>query len=129
MPYGSWINDLPTGFFLAVHIAADVIAAAKAGDTAKLSNAQARWTANANRIAALLHSVNPASWPVSALRAEMHMHLQLTTAEAVAHLQHRWGADGAAYDRVHVHILHMSDLLSNGIVEQFPDRFRNPASS
>jgi hypothetical protein len=22
MPYGSWINDLPTGFFLAVHIAA-----------------------------------------------------------------------------------------------------------
>ena len=22
MPYGSWVNDLPTGFFLAVHIAA-----------------------------------------------------------------------------------------------------------
>ena len=22
MPYGSWINDLPTGFFLVVHIAA-----------------------------------------------------------------------------------------------------------
>ena len=27
MPYGSWINDLPTGFFLAVHIAAFAIAA------------------------------------------------------------------------------------------------------
>jgi membrane protein implicated in regulation of membrane protease activity len=27
MPYGSWVNDLPTGFFLAVHIAAFVIGA------------------------------------------------------------------------------------------------------
>jgi hypothetical protein len=27
MPYGSWVNDLPTGFFLVVHIAAFVIGA------------------------------------------------------------------------------------------------------
>jgi hypothetical protein len=27
MPYGSWINDLPTGFFLTVHIAAFAIGA------------------------------------------------------------------------------------------------------
>lgn len=27
MPYGSWINDLPTGFFLAVHITAFAIGA------------------------------------------------------------------------------------------------------
>ena len=27
MPYGSWINDLPTGFFLVVHIAAFAIGA------------------------------------------------------------------------------------------------------
>jgi len=27
MPYGSWVNDLPTGFFLAVHIAAFVLGA------------------------------------------------------------------------------------------------------
>jgi hypothetical protein len=25
MPYGSWVNDLPTGFFLAVHTAAFVL--------------------------------------------------------------------------------------------------------
>jgi hypothetical protein len=28
MPWGSWINDLPTGFFLVVHIAAFAIGAA-----------------------------------------------------------------------------------------------------
>jgi hypothetical protein len=27
MPYGSWVNDLPTSFFLVVHIAAFVIGA------------------------------------------------------------------------------------------------------
>jgi hypothetical protein len=27
VPYGSWVNELPTGFFLAVHIAAFVIGA------------------------------------------------------------------------------------------------------
>src|ERR1043165_1103407 len=27
MPYGSWVNDLPTGFFLAVHIAAFTLGA------------------------------------------------------------------------------------------------------
>jgi len=27
MPYGSWVNDLPTGFFLAVHIAAFALGA------------------------------------------------------------------------------------------------------
>jgi hypothetical protein len=99
-------------------IAADVIAAAKAGDTAKLADAQKRWTANADSIAALLHGANPGHWPLATLRAEMHMHLRLTTEEAVAHLQQRWAADVAAYDRVHRHILHMSDLLADGIVAQ-----------
>lgn len=27
MPYGSWVNDLPTGFFLTVHIAAFALGA------------------------------------------------------------------------------------------------------
>jgi hypothetical protein len=54
----------------------------------------------------------------------MRMHLKLTTDEAVARLQGDWTADVAAYDRVHVHILHMSDLLASGLVRQFPMRFR-----
>ena len=105
-------------------IAADVIAAAKAGDSAALADAQARWTQNADGIAALLHSVNPRHWPLATLQAEMHMHLDLTTQEAVAHLQGDWTGDVAAYDRVHLHILHMSDRLADGIVAQFPGRFR-----
>jgi hypothetical protein len=105
-------------------IAADVIAAAKAGDQAKLADAQARWTANADQIAATLHSVNPTYWGLDAMKAEMHRHLKLTTDEAVARLHGDWKADVAAYDKVNAHILRMSDMLTSGIVKQFPSRFR-----
>jgi hypothetical protein len=105
-------------------IAADLIAAAKAGDNAKLADAQARWVANADQIAALLHNANPRFWPLGLMKAEMRMHLKLTTEEAVAHLQGRWNADVAAYDKVHRHILHMADLLSDGLIKQVPKRFR-----
>ena len=105
-------------------IAADLIAAAKAGDSAKLADAQSRWVQNADTIAAVLHSVNPRYWKLATMKAEMHMHLDLTAQEAVARLQGDWAADVAAYDKVHLHILHMSDLLSSGIVKQFPARFR-----
>jgi hypothetical protein len=105
-------------------IAADLVAAAKAGDQAKLADAQSRWEQNADGIAAILNSVNPRFWKLATLKAEMHMHLALTTEEAVARLNGDWKADVAAYDRIHRHILHMSDLLSAGLVKQFPKRFR-----
>jgi len=105
-------------------IAADVIAAAKGGDSAKLADAQARWIQNADDIAKVLNSVNPRYWKLPVLKAEMQMHLDLTTEEAVARLKGDWTGDVAAYDKVHQHILHMSDLLANGLIKQFPKRFR-----
>lgn len=105
-------------------IAADVIAAAKAGDQAKLADAQARWQRNADDIAGVLNSVNPRFWKLAAMKTQMRTHLDLTTQEAVARLQHEWAADVAAYDRIHRHILHLADSLSTGLVKQFPRRFR-----
>ena len=101
-----------------------MVAAAKAGDAAKLADAQARWARNGDDIAALLHSVNPDEWELDVMKAELHTHLELTTEEAVARLQGNWAADVAAYDKIHEHALHLSDLLSNGLIEQFPKRFR-----
>jgi len=105
-------------------IAADVVAAAKAGDPAKLADAQARWQENANDIAGLLNSVNPRFWKLGVMQDEMSKHLMLTTQEVVARLQGNWSGDVAAYGRIHHHILHMSDLLADGLVKQFPKRFR-----
>ena len=105
-------------------VAADLIAAAKAGDQEALATQQARWTANADRIAALLSKANPRYWKAGEMRAMMRSHLRLTTDEVVARLQGNWAADVRAYDRIHVQILHMADMLSNGLVGQFPARFR-----
>jgi hypothetical protein len=117
-------NELTRQLRAHILIAADVIAAAKAGDSATLADAQARWVKNADEIAAVLHSVNARFWKLGTMKAEMHKHLDLTTQEAVARLQGNWTADVAAYDKVHQHILHMSDMLSSGIIKQFPARFR-----
>jgi hypothetical protein len=105
-------------------IAADLIAAAQAGDQAKLADATTRWERNADDIAAVLNSVNPRYFELPVLKAEMRRHLELTTEEAVARLAGDWTADIAAYDKIHQHILHMSDYLSEGLVKQFPKRFR-----
>jgi hypothetical protein len=105
-------------------IAADVIAAAKAGDASRLAEAQARWAANGEDIAAVLNSVNPRHWKLAKMKAELEMHLKLTTEEAVARLRGDWNGDVAAYEKIHRHALHLSDLLSAGLIKQFPRRFR-----
>ena len=53
----------------------------------------------------------------------MKDHLDLTLEEAVARLQGRYADDIAAYDAIHVQILGMADMLSDGIVAQFPGTF------
>jgi hypothetical protein len=105
-------------------IAADLIAAAKAGNETATSEAQSRWTTNADQIAAFLAAANPRSWDLDEMKAMLHEHLRLTTNEALARLQGDWAADVAAYDQIHLQALGMADMLSNGIVKQFPARFR-----
>ena len=107
-----------------ITIAAELIGAAKTGDEAGVAAAQAAWGANADAIAEFLQGANPRHWPLAELQAMLHDHLDLTTQEAVARLQGDWAADVAAYDEIHVQALHMADMLSVGIVKQFPRRFR-----
>lgn len=103
--------------------AAALLSAAKAGDTAGVEAASAAWYANADEIAAFLHQANPGQWDLAEIKAMMRDHLDLTLAEAVARLQGRYADDAAAYDQIHVQILHMADMLSDGIIAQFPSQF------
>jgi hypothetical protein len=50
-------------------------------------------------------------------------HLKRTLAEASARLNGDWDADIAAYDGIHRQALHMADMLSFGIIRQFPRHF------
>jgi hypothetical protein len=105
-------------------IAADLLQAAKAGNSAGVNDASARWYANADDIATFLHRANPDEWPLDEMKLMMRTHLDLTLAEAVARLHGDWPADIAAYDQVHQEILQMADMLSAGIIHQFPKKFK-----
>jgi len=52
----------------------------------------------------------------------MRNHLDFPTAELVALLQKDWTADVAADDKVHERILKMADMLSDGIINQYPTK-------
>lgn len=107
-----------------ITIAVEILQAAKAGDTAAFDDANARWYANANDIADFLASANPRFWPRADLRAAMKVHLDQTLAEASHELGGDYAASVADYEDVHQHILAMADLLSSGIMQKFPARFR-----
>jgi hypothetical protein len=105
-------------------VAVELLQAAKAGDTAKVTDAAARWYANGNDIADFLAAANPRFWPKKAMRAGMKAHLDQTLAEAQHELSGDYTASVADYEIVHAHMLGMADTLSNGIMRTFPRRFR-----
>jgi hypothetical protein len=105
-------------------LAADILDKAKAGDQNAVNKAVKRWYVNANEVAAFLSAANPKHWPRAEMRAMMREHLDLTLKEAVARLQGDFQTDIAVYDEIHDQILHMADMLSDGIVAQFPRSFR-----
>jgi hypothetical protein len=106
-----------------ISIAVDLIKAAKANNATAQKQADDKWQQNAVEIATFLSKANP-NWPQATLVDMMKMHLSTTTNEVVARLKHDYDADVRAYDAVYDHILMMSDALSDGIVKQFPDKFK-----
>jgi len=110
-----------------ITIAVDVVKAAKAGDKNGLEKANERWQQNADQIADFLSKANP-NWPKATLQDMMRTHLSTTTDEVVARLNKDWVGDVKAFDAVYDHILKMSDAISEGIVKQFPDKFRTTES-
>jgi hypothetical protein len=122
--YGDVAGDQLTAL-LEEHIltAADLLTAAKAGDDAAFHKANRAWYANADEIAGFLHDANPRNWPLADMRQMMKDHLDLTLEEAAAQLGGDYAASVAVYDEVETEILHMADMLSSGLIAQFPPEF------
>jgi hypothetical protein len=110
-----------------ITIAVEILQAAKDGNTAALEEASARWYANADDIADFLSAANPKFWPQEMMRGDMKTHLDQTLAEAAHELAgdpDGYAASVTDYEAAHLHILAMADMLSSGIIGQFPKRFR-----
>jgi hypothetical protein len=111
---GTKLTDLLKQHIL---IAVDVVAAAKAGDNAKLTSADKRWHDNAVDIATFLSGAN-SRWSKQALTNMLNEHLALTTQETVARLQKKWDEDVSTFDKVFNQAMTMADALSDGIAKQ-----------
>ena len=107
-----------------INAAVTLLEAAKSGDATATAKAKAAFYANGNRVARFLHHANPRHWSLHAMKRMMRTHLDQVVDLAVDQLQGRYRAGVRLYDVYIGHILDMADMLSMGIMEQFPARFR-----
>jgi hypothetical protein len=121
--YGSAAGQQLTDL-LTTHIkdAVPVLTAAKAGDTAALGTAVDAWYANAQDIADFLSGANPA-WKRGEMREMMKEHITQTIGYASDVLGAKYGDAVTKYDEAEAHMTEMADMLSDGIVTQFPGKF------
>ena len=73
-----------------------------------------------------LSEANPGQWSADEMKAMMEEHLELTMAEVAARLKGDWKEDIATYAKVQEQALRMADMLSEGIIAQFPQHFTEP---
>ncbi|MBE9914103.1 glycogen/starch/alpha-glucan phosphorylase [Paenibacillus donghaensis] len=103
-------------------IAGKIVAAAKAGNQADVKKLEADWHRNADDIAKFLSAANP-NWQFKMLQDMLYTHLQLITEIVLDCLKGDWKADIAATDKNEIHMIHLADILTEGIVKQFPEKF------
>ena len=110
---------------LAVHvqIAGEMLQAAKNADAALFEDAVDRWYANADQLAELLHELNPSQWQPAETKTIFREYLDLTLELALARWNGDFEADIAAAEKVRAQAAAIADMLSEGIIKQFPHRF------
>lgn len=103
-------------------IAGKIVAAAKAGNQAEVKKLEKDWHANADDIAEFLSAANP-NWQFKVLQEMLYTHLQLITEIVLDRIRGDWKGDIAATDKNEIHMIHFADILTEGIVKQFPEKF------
>lgn len=104
-------------------IAAELVNAAKAGNSAAAADAEKRWYANADQIAAFLGSINP-YWSTQEWQKMLYNHLAMTKAEAVDILTQKYADSIRMFEDIEQEALAMADVMTQGIVKQFAQYFR-----
>ncbi|RCW43089.1 glycosyltransferase [Paenibacillus prosopidis] len=117
---GNKLTELLTDHIV---IAGKIVNAAKSGNQADLEKFNKAWYKNADDIAKFLSSANP-NWTHKQLKEQLDIHLQLLADDVAARLAKNWEADIMVFDKAENHIIMLADILTDGIVKQFPDRFK-----
>lgn len=110
---------------LKAHIsgAVDILVAAKAGDTDAQNAAVTAEYANAKEIGDFLSAANPDNWSQASMEDMMTVHIDQTLVYATDMLAGHYADAISNYDLAEAHMVEMGDMLSAGIIAQFPDKF------
>jgi len=100
----------------------EMIEASMAKDSAKLKEADKRWRANADSITTLLSTVNPTNWPMATIQPVLVWSMNLTIAETNARLKKDYDTDVQTFDTILAQSLNLADMLSAGLIKQFPNK-------
>lgn len=122
--YGQAAGDKLTEL-LKIHIqgAVPVLQAAKSGDKAALDKAVKDWYANAKEIGDFLSTTNSKNWMTKDAESALEMHITHTIAYSVNILKSDYTNSFIGFEQALDHMLHLADILSDGIAKQFPEKF------
>jgi hypothetical protein len=122
--YGDAAGDRLTELlYTHINTTTDIIKAAKTRDTSAINDSNKKWFANADEMVQHLHKLNR-DWAIGDLKKMLNDQMKLTADEASERLKKNYDADVIAFDKVHEGVLKMSDTLSEGIIIQFPQKFK-----
>ncbi|WP_261769209.1 acetylglutamate kinase [Paenibacillus polysaccharolyticus] len=104
-------------------IAAELVTDLKSGNSTAAADAQKRWYANADEIATFLAQINP-YWSKVEWQRMMYEHLRLLTEEVGSRIAKDYVRNVELSDSIEPQALGMADMMTSGIVQQFPSVFQ-----
>ncbi|MCZ2223168.1 MAG: hypothetical protein LC122_06005 [Chitinophagales bacterium] len=107
-----------------IQLAVPVLKSAKDGDKDALDKAVKDWYANAKEIGSFLASANPKNWTAKETQGALEMHITHTIAYSVSILKGDYSQSFGGFEEALHHMVHLADILTEGIVKQFPERFK-----
>ena len=106
-----------------VELAGELIKVTKTGNSQAVDQISRKWYVNADKISELINKEN-SYLPLASLITMMNNHLKLTNDMLTMRIKKDYPADIKAYDKLNEETIKMSDMISAGIMKQFPKRFR-----
>jgi len=107
-----------------IKITTEVVKAAKERNRIELEKADKKWHKNADDIASALNGLN-SNWKKQDLKDMLYHHLKFISGQVTSRVNQEWKKDIDYYDKGHEHILKFADVITKGIVEQFPKKFES----
>lgn len=121
-PAGDWLAGMLRQHIV---IAVEIVRAAKAGDAVALKIAQQKGRENADAMAKLLGRAKNPLWKRQFIKDQLYTHLEYVNMQVDYRLERKWNLEIKAYDDGLKHVLLIADLLAEGIIEQFPNKFKD----